>query len=187
MELLAAPVGIRINRVIIRATEIFLGVEYKLVTYPLIGYMVFHIHIFAIGNLYLYGLIAGVGITPVLQLRLVQSAKLLEVRELDSTRMHQRQLIHAVGTPLAVLHCLIPTNAYYGVEAEGRMTEIVLHIRLVVRQLVTPNQRVRHGCLHQFRCRVAKHHLHPVEILTPVEVRNLVLVHIERADSDRTT
>ena len=99
--------------------------------------------------------------------------------------MHECQLVHTVGTPLAELHSLIPTYAYYGVETECRVTEIVLHVGFVVRQFIAPNERVRKYSFHQLRCGIAEHHLCPMQVLTPVEVRDFVLIHVERANGNR--
>ena len=110
----------------------------------------------------------------------------LEVRNLHRAAVHQCHLVDTVGTPLAVIHSLLPGHTYDRIERECRVLEIVVLIWVVVRQILTPYGVIRTSLIHQLRSYCTEYKLHPVEVFVPVQVRDLVLVHVEVAGRHRT-
>ena len=109
-----------------------------------------------------------------------------KVGHLDSAALDECQLVHTVGTPLAVGHSLIPSDTYDGVVGESRVLEVVLQIWLVVSQLITPYSGVGTSCFYKLRSGLTKHDLQPVEVLVPVQTGHFVLVHVERTNGKLT-
>ena len=66
------------------------------------------------------------------------------------------------------------------------MLEIVVLIRIVVRQVLTPNFMIRTSLIHYFRRYRTEHEIQPMQILVPVQVRDLIFVHVERTDGQST-
>ena len=96
---------------------------------------------------------------------------------------NQNALVHAVGTPLAKGVGLQPTHAHHGVVAVRGVTQVVLHQRFVVSQLVAPCGRVRQGPLHNFGVRRAVNAFQPVDVFQPKVVRHLGFVQVKRRDA----
>ena len=61
------------------------------------------------------------------------------------------------------------------------MSEVVVQVRLIVGQLITPYGRVRTAL---FRHLATVHQIHPICVLFPVTVRDLILVHVERVNGN---
>ena len=110
----------------------------------------------------------------------------MERRERDNSCVDKCLLVHAVGAPLAVVHGLLPTNAYDGVEGKGRMGEIVALVGVVVCQILAPHFLIGASTVNQLRSNCSKYGLQPIQILIPVEVGDFVFVHVEGVDGDGT-
>ena len=112
--------------------------------------------------------------------------ELVEGGDIDGSAGDECFLIDAVGTPLAIGHGLFPSNAHDRIERERRVREIVDLVWVVVRQVLSPNGVVWLCTLYDLRCGCTKDRLEPMEVFVPVEVRDFVLIHIERVDRNRS-
>ena len=59
------------------------------------------------------------------------------------------------------------------------MLKVIILVRIVVCQVLTPYFMIRTRLVYQLRSYLAKHEIQPMEILVPVEVRHLILIHVE--------
>ena len=117
---------------------------------------------------------------------IIRRLQFCKSRHFNDTGVDQRHLVHTVGTPLTIRHRLLPRNTYYGIERECRVVEIILLVRIIVGQIITPNGLVRTRLIHQLRSYATEHNFHPIEVLIPVDIGNLVLIHVEGTNGQRT-
>ena len=95
---------------------------------------------------------------------------------------HHDLLIHTVRPPLAEVVGLQPGHAHDRVVAVGRVAQVVVDVGLVVGPRITPHEGVGLGPLYDFGEALAVDALQPEQVLKPVEVGHLGLVHVEGAD-----
>ena len=169
--------------------QVLLGIEHKLITDPLEARTIHRHGLLRILRTYLFvreHLISRLLLPLVFVGLVIRRLEIAKRRNDNRAGIDKRHLIHTVGTPLAVSHRLLPAHTYYRIERESRVLEIVVLIRIVVCQVLTPNLMIRTSLVHQLRSYSAENEIQPMEVLVPVEVRDLILVHVERTNGQRT-
>ena len=162
--------------------EVFVRIEDKLIANPLVTRT---IHRHGLLRILRANLLVRIHLVSCLLLPLILVSLVIgrlqvsKRRNNDCAGIDQRHLVNAVGTPLAICHSLLPRHTYDRIERESRVLEIVVLIRIVVGQVLTPYLVVRTRLIYQLRSYCTEHELQPMEILIPVEVRHLILIHVE--------
>ena len=102
----------------------------------------------------------------------------------DDTPIDQHLLVHAVGTPGAVLLGLLPGDTHHGIVGIVGAAEVVVHKTLAPSQAVAPAGGVGHDGGHLLGIFLTVGALHPIDELAVVKIAHLALVHIERRHGD---
>ena len=97
----------------------------------------------------------------------------------DETLPNKQLLIDTVSSPLAEIIRLVPRNTHHWIVLVSRVTQVVIDVRFIVSQLLTPHQGVGQRALHHLAVRIAVDAVQPVEVFQPERIRDLGFIHVE--------
>ena len=187
----------RVHSRVIISFEIFFGIEYKMITNPLIWQVIHSYHLtwysvlvtiiacyfrryfnflFLVRSIFRVFWIIHQELINLLLCQIIQHSIRRQFNELAG---NHKVFIYTISTPLTICHRLLPRYTYHRVEAISRVTEIILLVWLIIGHLVAPHSSIWQQSLHQFWVSSTKHISIPLQIFTPCDICHFILIHVE--------